>query len=216
MTRRGWHLTGIVQLDNGTLVISGETGLLVKSTDGGKTWQLLKAPWTGTFFGLTQLGPTGIILYGLRGHAFLVHDIGKVASLPPDTSLMFDFKKPPTMGPKPGAKKPSQSDKKPSQSDKKTSKKNEEAASKQSSRNYWKEIDDNNSILTIFGATTTEDGGYVLVGRNGVIWASNNHGASVTQLPNPREGSLSAVVPTPEGNLVIVGKKGAFLYKTSQ
>lgn len=212
LTRRGWHLTGIVELDNGTLVVSGESGLLSKSTDGGKTWQLLDAPYSGSFFGIAQLGPTGVLLYGLRGHAFLVEDISTVATLPPDTDLTFAFKTPPTIGPK----KPEKAAKALAKAKKKAKAKAErKAIKKEVKTSSWQVVKTKPSILTLYGGTATDQGGYVLVGRNGVIWLSHDYGPEVKHLPNPREGSLADVVTTPDGDLVMVGKNGAFLYKRS-
>lgn len=208
LTNRGWHLNGVVRLDNGTLVIAGETGLLSKSTDGGETWTLLDAPYSGTFFGLEQLGAKGIVLYGLRGHAFVIDDISTVATLPPDTDLMYDFKKPPTME--------DESEKKTAEEEAKAvAQAEQQAIEKEVAQSRWQVVQNGGSILSLFGATETEDGGYVLVGRNGVIWASTDSGPDVVALPNPREGSLADVVATPDGNLVLVGKRGAFFYKRS-
>ncbi|MDN5939786.1 MAG: YCF48-related protein, partial [Salinisphaera sp.] len=197
LTQRGWHLNGIVRLDDGTLVIAGETGLLVKSTDGGKRWQLLDAPYSGTYFGLAQLGPQGVLLYGLRGHAFVIDDIGTVAVLPPDTDLMYDFKKPPTMDTKESSAAAAAS------KDEALANAEAKAIAKEVAKSNWQAVDNHGSILSLFGGVATADGGYVLVGRNGVIWAGDDHGPQVTQLPNPRDGSLADVVTTPDGDLVL-------------
>lgn len=219
LTKRGWHLTGIVELANGTLVVSGETGLLAKSTDGGQTWVLLDAPYSGSFFGITQLGPHGVLLYGLRGHAFLVEDISTVAPAPPDVNLMYDFKRPPTMETeaekmKSKREQKSLAEKKGVHEKKAKAKAERKAIQKDIAGTNWQVVK-THSILSLFGATTTDKGGYVLVGRNGVIWLSHDHGGQVIHLPNPRTGSIADVVTTPGGDLVMVGRNGAFLYKRS-
>lgn len=208
LSQGGWHLNGITRLDDGTLVIAGETGLLSKSTDGGETWQLLKAPYTGTFFGVRQLGPQGVLLFGLRGHAFVIDDIAKVPTLPSDTDLGYQFKLPPTME---------------KEAEKSQAKSKEEAlaeaerkaAEKKAAESEWQVVENRESVLSLFGGTSTPDGGYVLVGVNGVIWASDNRGPQTTLLANTREGSLSDVAATPDGNLILVGANGVFLYKRS-
>lgn len=208
ISRGDWHLYGITSLDDGTLVIAGESGLLARSTDGGKTWQLLYTPYSGTFFGVEQLGAQGVLLYGMRGHAFTIDDIGAVPPLPPGTDLQFDLNQPAMTG-----RKGNKGDSKPeiqalAEADRK-------AAAKNAAQSQWRVVDTHKSESSLFGATATAGGGYVLVGANGVIWASDNQGPKTTRLPNSRGGSLADVVTTPGGDLVLVGENGVFYYKRS-
>lgn len=192
-----WHLNAIARLDDGTLVIAGETGLLSKSTDGGETWQLIESPYAGTYFGIRKLGPRGVLLYGLRGHAYVIDDIAKAPELPPDTDLGYKFNVPPGMETGGGEAATAE----------------EMAPAGESS---WRKVDNAPSALSLFGGTTTAEGGYVLVGVNGVIWQSDDRGPDVERLPNTREGSLSDVVETDAGDLVLVGDNGAFLYRRAK
>lgn len=204
----GWHLNAMVALDNGTLVVAGETGLLSKSTDGGETWQLIEAPYSGTFFGMRQLGPQGLLLFGLRGHAFVTDDVSKLQVLPPDTDLGYQFKLPPTMDT--GGK---------SEADAKAealAAAERAAAEKKAAESNWDVVENGESILSLFGATTTADGGYVLVGLNGVIWASDDHGTEVKRLPNPTQSGIADVAETEDGDLVLVGENGAVYYDRSE
>lgn len=188
-----WHLNAVTQLEDGTLVIAGETGLLSKSTDGGETWRLIEGPYAGTYFGIERLGAQGVLLYGLRGNAFVIDDIAKAPELPPDTELGYQFDLPPGM--RGGDDEPA------------------EAARDDGTESAWKTVDNAPSVLSLFGGHATADGGYILTGVNGVIWESRDHGPAVEPLANTREGSLSGVVETDGGDLVFVGDKGAFLYR---
>lgn len=192
-----WHLNGIVRLGDGTLVIAGETGLLSKSTDGGETWQLIEGPYAGTYFGIERLGARGVLLYGLRGHAFVIDDIAKAPELPPDTELGYEFNLPPGMR----------------GGDEETPGAGEEDTGEESA---WRRVENAPSVLSLFGATATASGGYILTGVNGVIWESRDRGAGVKPLANTRDGSLADVVETDDGNLVFVGDNGAFLYRRAE
>lgn len=198
-----WHLNAITRLDDGTLVIAGETGLLSKSTDGGETWQLIEGPYAGSYFGIEKLGPRGVLLYGLRGHVFVIDDIAEVPELPPDTDLGYKFQTPPTMDDG-------------EEEDETAAEAERRQARERAARSAWKVVDNAPSVLSLFGGTATADGGYILVGVNGVIWESEDHGPGVELLPNTREGSLADVVETDGGDLVFVGDNGAFLYRRAR
>lgn len=220
-----WHLNSIARLGNGDLVIAGETGLLTRSQDGGETWELIEGPYTGTYFGIKAMGETGAILYGLRGHAFVTNDLTTARVLPPDTDLGYQFKKPPTMTDDNEGSDGSDAEDPEQEAAEKvveesTEKKKEalaeaerKQAEEQAKQTAWEVVDNEPSVLSLLGATTTRDGGYVIVGINGVIWGSDDSSAEVEQLPNSREGGLTAVTERPDGNLIMVGEAGAFLYK---
>jgi photosystem II stability/assembly factor-like uncharacterized protein len=196
-----WHLNAITRLDDGTLVIAGETGLLSKSTDGGGTWQLIEGPYSGTYFGIEKLGPQGVLLYGLRGHAFVIDDIAKVPELPPDTDLGYKFRTPPNMD---------------TGEDEEVATAERRQAEERAAKSAWEVVDNAPSVLSLFGGAATADGGYILVGVNGVIWESGDRGPDAEPLPNTREGSLADVVETDDGDLVFVGDNGAFLYRRAR
>lgn len=69
------NLYNMVRLANGTLLITGERGMIARSTDDGMTWVQLKSPYTGSFFGSVAVGETGVVMFGLRGNAFHAADI---------------------------------------------------------------------------------------------------------------------------------------------
>lgn len=208
-----WHLNSIAKLGDGTLVIAGETGLLSRSTDGGETWELIEAPYSGTYFGVKPLGDKGAVVYGLRGNAFVTDDIHQSRVLPPDTDLGYKFKKPPTMSAEPEDEGPAKSAE---QIAAEKAAAEREEAEKAAAQSAWEVVKNAPSVLSLFGATKTHDGGYVLVGTNGIIWASDDQDAQVKLLPNTKDGGLSAVAETDDGNLVLVGESGAFLYKRSK
>lgn len=69
--RDGKHLYAIERVGD-DLYIAGEQGLLLKSTDFGRSFTKLDSPYQGTWFGVLNLGKSGaLMLYGLRGHAYV-------------------------------------------------------------------------------------------------------------------------------------------------
>lgn len=69
------HFNAIVRLNNGDLLIAGESGMMGLSTDEGMTWARLESPYTSSLFGALPLGETGALAFGLRGNAFLTSDV---------------------------------------------------------------------------------------------------------------------------------------------
>lgn len=65
------NLHAITRLGNGDLLIVGEQGRLVLSTDGGVHWKKLRSPATATLFGAAAVGSSGALVCGLRGQAWL-------------------------------------------------------------------------------------------------------------------------------------------------
>lgn len=57
-------------------MIAGEQGLLMRSLDGGQSFQRVSSPYAGSWFTLTASGPNEWIVAGLRGHAFRSTDDG--------------------------------------------------------------------------------------------------------------------------------------------
>lgn len=72
-----WHLYGIAMAHPGVLMIVGEAGTLLRSRDGGQTWQALKGPYDGSYFGVLGLKNGSVIAYGMRGHAYRSDDDGE-------------------------------------------------------------------------------------------------------------------------------------------
>ena len=71
----GLNLYGIRALGNDLLLV-GERGLLLRSTDAGHSFQTLKSPYEGSFFGLLGTSKGALIAYGLRGNAWWSDDRG--------------------------------------------------------------------------------------------------------------------------------------------
>ena len=73
---RGRHLTRMASI-NGGLYLVGEQGIAYLSADGGKTFEELKSPYRGTFFGVIGLNDGDVVIHGLRGNAFRVGGHGR-------------------------------------------------------------------------------------------------------------------------------------------
>lgn len=69
------HLYG-VRAHGRTLVIAGEQGLLLRSSDGGASFTALQSPYKGSFFGLLRTRGGTLVAYGLRGSAYRSADEG--------------------------------------------------------------------------------------------------------------------------------------------
>jgi photosystem II stability/assembly factor-like uncharacterized protein len=69
----GNHLYGVRSVGS-DLYIVGERGAIYASNDGGNRFVAVKAPYEGSLFGLTATADQGLLVYGLRGHAFVSKD----------------------------------------------------------------------------------------------------------------------------------------------
>ena len=58
------------------LYLVGEQGLILRSTDGGQHFSAQSSPYVGTWFGALATAK-GLLLYGLRGNAFLLPSNGE-------------------------------------------------------------------------------------------------------------------------------------------
>lgn len=58
------------------LLLAGERGLLLSSSDGGKSFRPLKSPYEGSYFGLLAARTGEVVGFGLRGNAFWSGDQG--------------------------------------------------------------------------------------------------------------------------------------------
>lgn len=70
------HHNAIAVLANGNLMIAGEAGNLLRSTDAGKTWQALASPYAGSWLGILPVGKSGAVVFGLRGKLYRTDDAG--------------------------------------------------------------------------------------------------------------------------------------------
>ncbi len=72
-----FHLNHITAMEDGTLVIAAEAGVVYRSDDEGKTWLPLPSPYQGSFFGSLPTGAQSLFLFGLRGHLFTSNNKGE-------------------------------------------------------------------------------------------------------------------------------------------
>jgi photosystem II stability/assembly factor-like uncharacterized protein len=70
------HFNALARLTNGTLLLAGEAGTLLRSTDGGVQWEKLASPYNGSFFGLLPLPEDAVLMFGMRGNIFRSADRG--------------------------------------------------------------------------------------------------------------------------------------------
>lgn len=69
------NLHAIARLGNGDLLITGEQGRLLLSSDEGRTWKRLRSPVNATLFGAAAIGRRGALICGLRGNALISADV---------------------------------------------------------------------------------------------------------------------------------------------
>lgn len=65
------HLNKVDLVDN-VLYMAGESGLLAKSVDFGRTWQRMDVNYYGSFFDIKGLSSGSIVAGGLRGNLFIL------------------------------------------------------------------------------------------------------------------------------------------------
>ncbi|HQW19201.1 MAG TPA: YCF48-related protein [Rhodocyclaceae bacterium] len=70
------HLNGVAGDADGRMMMVGEQGIVLRSSDGGVTWETLPKFYKGSFFGVIRLSADEWILYGMRGHVFYSRDFG--------------------------------------------------------------------------------------------------------------------------------------------
>lgn len=70
------HLYNVALADR-VLLITGEQGNLLRSTDGGQTFAALPINYPGTLFGSVVAQDGAILVFGLRGNAFRSSDQGR-------------------------------------------------------------------------------------------------------------------------------------------
>jgi photosystem II stability/assembly factor-like uncharacterized protein len=63
------HFNRLV-MDGRTLYMVGEIGLIAKSNDFGKNWQLFDEIYQGSFFDMARTKKGNLLVVGLRGHVF--------------------------------------------------------------------------------------------------------------------------------------------------
>ena len=64
------HFNAITRTGDAGLVVVGERGTVLRSSDGGQTWQKLAFPYKGSMFGVLALGDGRLLTFGLRGNVY--------------------------------------------------------------------------------------------------------------------------------------------------
>lgn len=70
------HFYAMGQAGDGTLVIVGERGTFLRSSDGGETWVRKRLPYEGSMFGVLSWDEGHLLAYGLRGNVLESRDMG--------------------------------------------------------------------------------------------------------------------------------------------
>lgn len=84
---QSFHLNAVTQVTGGGLVIVGEAGQIFVSVDGGDTWEARESPYDGSLFGAMGTGQVNeILVFGLRGNAFMSTDLGRSWRVVPNES----------------------------------------------------------------------------------------------------------------------------------
>ena len=71
-----YHLYGITRSSAGTLLVAGEAGTLLRSTDDGDSWERVDYVYAGSFFDAVSAGDGSLLIFGLRGNVFRSTDEG--------------------------------------------------------------------------------------------------------------------------------------------
>ena len=71
-----YHLYSIARSTTGTLLVAGEAGTLLRSSDFGETWDRPTSPYGGSFFGAVAAHDGALLTFGLRGNVFRSSDDG--------------------------------------------------------------------------------------------------------------------------------------------
>ncbi len=69
----GLHINAVNGLPDGTMLMAGERGLLMRSMDHGAQWQQVSSVYDGSLFGIQRFAGQWLV-FGLRGHAYASAD----------------------------------------------------------------------------------------------------------------------------------------------
>lgn len=175
------NLYNLVALGDGSLLIAGERGFLARSQDRGASWQRLRSPYTGSFFGALATGDTGVLIFGLRGNAFHAADINTAEPLSDEAlQALRDAELDP------------------------------EAASGNadpvSEVPGWRVLD-SAQVESLFDATVTADGRILLVGMNGHVMQADLDNGRLLRLPVAPDNNMNAGIAAGD-ELIVVGTAG--------
>ncbi|OUS30801.1 hypothetical protein A9Q98_04545 [Thalassotalea sp. 42_200_T64] len=70
------HFNRLLATEEG-LFLAGEVGMIAKSVDSGKSWQILDEIYLGSFFDISTIAPQQLLIVGLRGNIFTSHNKGE-------------------------------------------------------------------------------------------------------------------------------------------
>lgn len=72
---KGAHLYAACRVGEAIYLV-GEQGAIFRSTDNAQSFKPVTVPYNGSFFGVTEAGEQGVLVFGLRGNALLSKDGG--------------------------------------------------------------------------------------------------------------------------------------------
>lgn len=70
------HISRVLESRDASMYLVGETGIVARSTDGGKMWSPLKTPYEGSYFGILEMQDGALLAFGMRGNVFRSSDQG--------------------------------------------------------------------------------------------------------------------------------------------
>jgi photosystem II stability/assembly factor-like uncharacterized protein len=76
ITQDDKHFNAVLELGEGRLLILGEAGTILSSTNWGKNWTPVASPYKGSFFGAIVAEDGAVIAFGMRGRIFRSKDKG--------------------------------------------------------------------------------------------------------------------------------------------
>lgn len=65
-----------IRASGNTLYLAGEAGMFYRSRNGGSSFEEIRTPYAGSYFGIVPVERDGLILYGLKGNAYRSDDGG--------------------------------------------------------------------------------------------------------------------------------------------
>jgi photosystem II stability/assembly factor-like uncharacterized protein len=72
-----FHLNAIFGGPGDAVFIAAEFGSVFRSGDAGASWERLRPPYEGSFWGGMRLDGDAILVFGMRGHVFRSEDLGE-------------------------------------------------------------------------------------------------------------------------------------------
>lgn len=70
------HFNALARLGDGSLLLAGEGGTLLRSRDAGLNWEALSSPYGGSYFGVQSIPSGPVLIYGMRGTVLRSEDSG--------------------------------------------------------------------------------------------------------------------------------------------